>query len=648
MGKVKIDKDDKNRILLTELLPYEVPMIFSNEGFYSIVSKNKHQELLSRIRELSQTDYGIPFNFEIGKSLSGENRVLSVIHPCVQLKFIDLYEKYNSLMLHLCSKSPISLRRIAKVAKFYYSPIFVFEEDSAKNAEVEVEPDILDEETKYIKSYFTYKPIDLIYKFYDRMEFRRLEQRFNYMMTCDISKCFYHIYTHSITWAVKDKASSKRNARNKSFENDFDKIMQLANYNETNGIVVGPEISRIFAEIILQRIDVDVIDILEKEHKIKYGVDYEVRRYVDDYFIFANDDRNLGIIKTTLQNKLSYYKLFINQSKTDTKISPFISDIYVAKREVNQLLISFFDSIIEKDETGEKLKFSIRKPYTISQNFIKDFQCIAKRNDLTYDIISKDIVRFVKSKISQIFSSDKYIKTGNDFEKFLLSAFDILLYCYSLNINANTTFKVAQAIVLVCKFFDKNQNNSIKHTIFSKIKQDIDAVFTDNLRKSKNKYGIEILNIILAIKKLGDSYLLTSKRIEELFGLNNDNCESYNALNYFQIITLLYYIEDKVAYTLIRENIEKSIVERFENEEDKFTKSEIVLSFFDIICCPFITIESKRKILKVSKFCQTNDSNIIIDSKIQEISKHKRWFTDWDTDIDFERILKKKEWGSSY
>lgn len=33
MGKVKINKDDKARILLTELLPYEVPMLFQMKVF---------------------------------------------------------------------------------------------------------------------------------------------------------------------------------------------------------------------------------------------------------------------------------------------------------------------------------------------------------------------------------------------------------------------------------------------------------------------------------------------------------------------------------------------------------------------------------------------------------------------------------------
>lgn len=650
MGKVKINKADKNRVLLTEVLPYEVPMIFSNEGFYSIVTSNQHNTIFNRIKELSKVKYGIPYNFEIGKSLGGDSRTLSVIHPYNQIDFVDLYEKYNSLMLHLCSKSPISLRKISKIASYYYSPNFVFDEDSHKNAEVEVEPEILDVETKYIKSYFIYKPIDLIYKFYDKMEFRRLEQKFNYMMTFDISKCFYHIYTHSITWAIKDKVSSKRNAREKSFENVFDNIMQQSNYNETNGIVVGPEISRIFAEIILQQTDIDVIAFLENNSiGLKYGVDYEVRRYVDDYFVFSNEERSLQQIKAAFQDKLSFYKLYLNPSKADIKSSPFISDIHVAKLEINQLLVSLFDKILVQDvsinNADKIISISIKKPYSVSQSFIKEFQCIAKRNDLTYDIISKDVVRFLKGRISKVFKSKNIKKEGLDFENFLLAIFDILLYCYSLNINANTTFKVAQAIVLTSKYFEKNNNNQVKHTVFSKISQEIDNIFTYNNRKTngKNKSNIEILNILIAIKRLGDKYLLTAKRIKTLFEI--EEVDSYNKLDYFQIITLLFYIDNNSNYDEIRHNIEESIIKKYTNDEDIFTKSELVLLFLDIICCPFITNKTKQELIRKTKFCKKDES---IESKINDITRNNRWFVDWDKDIDLERILKKKEWGSSY
>lgn len=655
MGKVKINKDDKSRVLLTELLPYEVPMLFSNEGFYSIISNNNYAKFFDKVKQLSRAagdkkKYGIPFNYEIRKNAEGETRTLSVIHPYCQEYFIELYEKYDSLMLHLCSKSPISLRKISKVAKFYYSPNFVFSEDSHKSAELEVEPEVLDSETQYLKSYFTYQPIDLIYKFYEKNEFQRLEQRFNHLMEFDISKCFYHIYTHSITWAVKDKESAKRNAKEISFENSFDKLMQLANYNETNGIVVGPEISRIFAEIILQQVDVNSLNKLEKK-KLKYGVDYEVRRYVDDYFVFSNDEKILYTVKQVFQEELAFYKLYLNPAKIETKSSPFITDVTVGKRELKQILNALYDSLFEvrkkaiiaetdKEDT-EKVLSKIRRPYSISQNFIKDFQCIVKRNGLTYDILSKDIIRFFKSKITKILKEGELEKDKEVVENLFLMLFDILFYAYSLNINSNTTFKLAQIIVLVCKFLE-NQKADIRQSIYSKISKEADFVLTNFQRKSKkNETNIETLNLILALKKLDKSYLLSVKRIRELFGVENQS--DFLKLNYFHIVTLLYYIDNNPTYDELRKEIEQSVNDRFEKDEDPFSKSELTMLFFDFINCPFISDKSKRKVMQTSKYSTTN-----LADKIKEITDPKKWFMDWDTEIDLEKVLKKKEWGSSY
>ena len=67
--------------------------------------------------------------------------------------------------------------------------------------------------------------------------------------------------------------------------------------------------------------------------------------------------------------------------------------------------------------------------------------------------------------------------------------------------------------------------------------------------------------------------------------------------------------------------------------------------FFDIVCCPFITIKTKRALIKQTNFCRKEET---IDNIIKEIVENKRWFIDWDTEIDLERILKKKEWVSSY
>lgn len=653
MGKIKINKDDKARILLTEILPYEVPMLFSNEGFYKLVSNGKYNTFFDRILQLSKAGgdgrkYGIPFNYEIRKNIEGDTRTLSVIHPYCQFYFIELYEKYDSLMLHLCSKSHISLRRISKVAKFFYSPDFVYSEDNHKNAELEVEPDILNIESQYLKSYFTYYPIDLIYKFYDRNEFQRLEQRFNYLMEFDISKCFYHIYTHSVTWAVKDKESAKRNARETSFENSFDKLMQLANYNETNGIVVGPEISRIFAEIILQQVDLNVSKRLEEQYK--YGVDYEVRRYVDDYFVFSNDPKILETVKKEFQKELGFYKLYLNPTKSDIKTPPFITNVTVGKRELQELLLSLYESLFEIKEIKtvgvEKLEqvkvlTRIRRPNSISQKFIKDFQCIVKRNNLTYDILSKDIIRFFKTKFTKILKEGELEKDKEVVENLFITLFDILFYAYSLNINSNTTFKLAQIIVLACKYLEK-QKADLKHTIYSKISNEADFVLTNFHRKSKtSETNIEILNLILALKKLDDSYGLSVKKLKEILGI--DKADGFKRLNYFHIITLLYYIENKAVYADLKKEIENNVEVRFLEDEDPFSKSELTMLFFDYINCPFVDDRSKRKIMQSSGYATSN-----LADKIKEITDQEIWFMNWNTEIDLERVLKKKEWGSSY
>lgn len=650
MSKVKINKDDKNRVLLTELLPYEVPMLFSNDGLYSIVSSGNFEKFENKIKSLKNSgQYGIPFNFEVRKSVLGGTRTLSVIHPLNQIAFIDFYKKYDAVLLHLCSKSPFSLRKASKIAKYCYTPDMVFEEDEHKNQEVEVEPEVLDKETRLLKSYFTYDPIDLIYKFYERNEYQRLEQRFNLLLEFDISKCFYNIYTHSVTWAVKDKESAKRNSRKESFENTFDKIMQLANYNETNGIVVGPEVSRIFAEIILQQIDLNVLSKLTKDG-LKHGIDFEIKRYVDDFFVFSNEEKTLDTVLKIYKKELEYYKLYTNESKTEKRATPFITNIAVGKRELKHLLDNLFSSLLSTEESlsvdGVNVQIKklekIRSPYAVSKSFIKDFQCIVQRNHLTYDILSKDIVRYVKQKVVKLFKDKELEKPKEIIENYLLLVLEISFYAYSLNITSSATFKLAQMIVLICKFLE-GKDEDLRQNIFSKIFREADFVMTIFQRKSKkNETNIETLNLLIALKKLDSAYVVSEKKLRELFNLQKAN--DFERINYFHIITLLYYFGDSSEFDALRTEIEKLVLSKFEKEFDPFTKSELTLLFFDIINCPFINMDTKKKLMRVSKYAKGGKE----EYEISEIVKYKTWFMDWDTDIDLERVLKKKEWGSSY
>jgi len=646
MSRVKIDKNDFNRILLTELLPYEVPMLFSNDGFYQLVASGKHESFIKKLKPIKE-EYGIPFNYEIAKANDTDTRTLSVIHPFNQYNFIEFYKKFDSIMLHLCSKSPFSLRSIKKVAKYISSSELVFSDDFLKDASVEVEQDIQEYDPQYLKSYFIYEPVDLIYKFYDRHDYQRLEQRYNLLWEFDISKCFYHIYTHSITWAIKDKESAKRNHKIKSlFENQFDQLMQQANYNETNGIVVGPEISRIFAEILLQQVDINVLEKISKQG-IKFGIDYEVRRYVDDIFVFSNDTKVLEKIFKAFKDELSFYKLYLNPNKTKKSASPFITNIAVGKRQVKKTISELFKDLIDPET---KIIKQISRPYAISQNFIKDIQCIVRLNDLTYDVINRDIIRLFRSRLATYLKSDQADTTQDNFENFLLMFLDIIFYFYSLNVTTNATFKVAQIIVLITKLL-KGKADDYKHTVWSKIIKEADFVMTTYHRKqNKNETNIETLNLLLALKGMGNEYLFTEKKIREYFNLENvdlkkeEDIAQMTKLNYFQIVSLLFYFEKNDEFKTIKSILEKSIVKRFKDDKDPFTKSEMTMLFFDFISCPYIDPKHKQAIMVHTSYLKTGD----FTAEIKKIQDHKTWFFEWNQNIDLERVLKKKEWASTY
>lgn len=150
-----------------------------------------------------------------------------------------------------------------------------------------------------------------------------------------------------MAWATQGgKQAYKRSFTGRdtsSFGGIFDTVMQRLNYNETSGIVIGPEFSRIFAEIILQHVDRSVEHAMEKQEKeYKNGRDYQLYRYVDDYFLFYNDDLVKAKIIESLHRELEEYRMKISREKTKEFEHPFITEISRAKILIDNLIDRWF------------------------------------------------------------------------------------------------------------------------------------------------------------------------------------------------------------------------------------------------------------------------------------------------------------------
>lgn len=370
--KIKL-RYKKERAILSEVLPYELPIIFSNRYFYRFLVRNGiwididqygndtlhwnqttdngllgvlaviFSKKISDLKNKNDLNIGthelkhIPFVYSIQhKPL--KHRYLSLIHPANQIKVVDFYDKYKDAIIYLCSKSNFSIRHPNKIAYFFYYKDRLHHILRGKKTD---KMEMFFSEYENLKTFFSYKQYTNIYKFYEDYRYQRAEKKFTHLLKMDIQSCFDSIYTHSIAWAINGGANIyKDNFEGKldgSIGAIMDKMMQEMNYNETNGIVIGPECSRIFAEIIMQHIDQQVENqMLIKGFRNK--VDYECYRYVDDYFFFYNDETVKINAVETLQKYLKQFKLSLSPDKTNIYNRPFVTDITKAKIAIDKLL----------------------------------------------------------------------------------------------------------------------------------------------------------------------------------------------------------------------------------------------------------------------------------------------------------------------
>jgi hypothetical protein len=175
----------------------------------------------------------------------------------------------------------------------------------------------------------------------------------------DVSHFFPSIYSHSLVWsfighdkslAMFDGSEAKTDLYNKLSK--LDKGLQTINKHRTNGILIGPVLSHLVAELIL----IDRIDSLLLKKKTT-GINFF--RFMDDVYVFSKDEKNLADCQKEIEESLSEFGLNLNTEKT--KILKFPSTSI--KVDLDVILEPYLDS----------LKNKFNPPASIEQNH-KDFK----------------------------------------------------------------------------------------------------------------------------------------------------------------------------------------------------------------------------------------------------------------------------------
>ncbi len=202
------------------------------------------------------------------------------------------------------------------------------------------------------------------------LDFRKWEvnrihmcSEYPYVLQTDISQFFYTVYTHSIPWAVIGKtkvktwlATGKKRRLDSHWSNNFDRAMQSCHSRETFGIPVGPDTSRIIAEMLLAGIEKDETF----NPYLKGGTAF---RLLDDCVIGFNDEEVARKALAALRSALWKYNLQLNEEKTrivssrdvfrkkwehdEDFLSLWSSDAAIQEKQIYQLLDSTLETCIE-------------------------------------------------------------------------------------------------------------------------------------------------------------------------------------------------------------------------------------------------------------------------------------------------------------
>ncbi|MGZ0079658.1 antiviral reverse transcriptase Drt3b [Methylomonas sp. YC3] len=655
-GKVKkinkIKRNDYNRVLITETLPFETPIIFSNDGLYNNISNFESANCIKKTliealvigkghsKSISNTK---PYFYKVRKN-SHEYRRLALVHPLSQWQIKIFYEKYEQLILHYCGHSRASIRSPRKIAGSFYNKsswenINQYKKDAVMLA-------THDKYVKHTPSYFAYHGYDRLYKFFNSRDYFSLEKQFSVLMTLDVSKCFDSIYTHSLSWAVKDKEFTKSNVSvSSTFSQEFDRVMRHGNHNETNGIPIGPEASRIFAEIIFQEIDNQTIAKLDV---LRFGVDYTFRRYVDDVFIFSDSEGIARKVYEVYSDVLIEFNLHANTSKSAIFYRPFLTTKSRLIFEAGQRTNEFLEKFLAVSETGALVPSQIFSKWKLTKSYIDSIKALCSSSAANYDEVASFLISVLNERVKKLVNNR--IESTDDQEKYRYLAaievlIDILFFLYSVAPSVGASYKFVTSLILVFRFSKKNlpeHTEFISHQLYSLALK----ILHDQCEKSNDSVidsfvNLENLNIVLAIRELGNKYLLPPEVLDNLF-------LGKRKLSYFTIVSCLYYVQAEDQYKVVRKKLLKYAESKLGNLSDIFMNSEKAYLFLDLLSCPFVQDSYKSNLLRSFYLAlqKTAPSNSEIEDFLAAES-NSYWHVNW-TDVDLLNSLEKKELNQAY
>jgi len=640
--------------LLTDILPTELSDRFTYSYFYDYLL-SKPEEIDSMIQCLKKTKAipdglfqgqgwaSMPLKYSIMKDLHTV-REISLVQPLAAIEMLLFVEIYQKELLNLLNKNAcFSLRFHHKNNNLCYknkdkSVIKYFSEES-ENMGREV--------LEQTGMFFDISPYKSIAAFTSSEEWHVLNSKYKHFIRTDYKACFDSIYSHTFTWLIgKDSIDTMSFKHNSNIYSSIDKILQNINARRSNGIVVGPEFSRMIAELLLQSIDVAVNNKLINSG-VECGQDYNVYRYVDDIFIFAKSEELATYIVEEYSEIARKYLLQLNETKLFSSRVPFVlngwlnetneftnrmCDMLFTSKEEQKAYVEQNTAIENNEEEAMEVIPYLVKSYVVEYGSKAKQSIMNQLNELICSYPDKDrtiIAYFLSSLLNHIGNNkDKCTIFQKDVKGATVFSFlDLTLYAYSFFPNYGNTQRLLQIISYVRDEYDIFEENNRLQELINKYafifdKANINDVVNLFLFCRQAKIEIQYLQeecIVRKIKEKDDPILWA---------------------------TYLMYSQYNTKYSdEIRNYIEKTLIEKISAIRVQKSVYEYREFWWILIFnkCPFITNASQNAIDNAIALLNVPASgcpHTLVDIFKNYLQNSPIQFFDWNIDRnDFLRTL---------
>lgn len=706
---LKLSKS-KYRVLQTEVLPYERPLFYSNRFFARLM---KHYQVgvkgNSLIAYRHTEDEGIKeflkflsggskekrnYNYYISKDGLQKGRMLTVMHPFHQLKTMEFYDRYSKLIIAFCANSKFSIRyptRISSQLKWNnrFDKVIDDEAEETKTSES-------------AKTYFHYEEINNISKFYDGYKFLNIEKNFECLLKVDIKKCFDSIFPERLSQLVYDNGIySDDDSTTNDFIYDFIRLHKeirvgLPNENtddsEEKGIIIGPEVSRLFAEIFLQLLDRRVESILKRNFDMKCPKDYVFCRYVDDSFIAANNIESLKLIMNTYANILKEVGLELKREKMAVYAErPFLDGLSLVKSRLHVLIENTFENrlstfsgflnvqqgkyeaptehyfkkfisefrvlVAETAFASNTHNFNIDDNYTSSDNStieshsrykdVMSFVAAIMEKHLLHLLADfNELFREYSEGIKKGYITEKGAKIRDDYErefgKFCIHLIESLFFILNSDLRMSTSISVVRILDILQRFVRGKYifKGNIKSQKFrSYLISEIDEKITDETIKIlRHKtlgegYGLmEILNVLELQHQMYKRNKISQGTVKAFL----DRTQAYRQFNFFTVFQLIHFTQGKKRYSEIIEYVRPWLIRQYNIFiESHGADTESLLSVLEMFCIP--------KEYGIAHDMYKSLGNILdVDSIRKFIGRFKSIFINWNKYSVAEELSQRK------